>query len=48
MLLTYGEYRRLIGKPRSILDLLAQADTEDIEIELPERKIEPFQDIGAT
>jgi prevent-host-death family protein len=48
VLLTYEEYRRLVGKPRSILDWLAAADTEDIEIELPERKIEPFRDIDTT
>jgi prevent-host-death family protein len=48
VLLTYDEYRRLVGKPRSILDRLAAPDTEDIEIELPERKIEPFRDIDTT
>jgi prevent-host-death family protein len=48
VLLTYEEYRRLTGKPKSILDLLALPGSEDIELELPERKIEPFRHIDLT
>ena len=48
VLLTYEEYQRLVGKPRSIVDRLAASDTEDIEIDLPERGIEPFRDIDLT
>lgn len=48
VLLTYEEYRRLTGKPKSILDLLALPGSEDIELDLPERKIEPFRDIDLT
>jgi prevent-host-death family protein len=48
VLLTYDEYRRLVGKPRSILDRLAAADTEEIELELPNRRIELFRDIDGT
>ena len=48
VLLTYEEYRRLAGKPQSILDLLALPGSENIELDLPERKIEPFRDIDLT
>lgn len=48
VLLTYDEYQRLTGKPKSLLDLLAMPGSEDIELDLPERKIEPFRDIDLT
>jgi|HubBroStandDraft_5_1064220.scaffolds.fasta_scaffold3381247_1 prevent-host-death family protein len=48
VLLTYDEYQRLIGKPRSLLDQLAMPDSEDIELDLPERRIEKFRDIDLT
>jgi hypothetical protein len=43
--MTDREYQRLAGKPRSILDELAMPESEDIELELPERGVEPFGDI---
>jgi prevent-host-death family protein len=46
VLMTYDAYRRLVGKPRSILEQLAMPESEDIELELPERRVEPFDDIG--
>ena len=48
VLLNYEEYQRLIGKPRSILDRLAMPGAEDIELELPERRIERFRDVDLT
>ena len=35
VLLTIEEYRRLTGKGRSILDMLAQDGDDDFELELP-------------
>jgi prevent-host-death family protein len=48
VLMTYDEYQRLTGERRNILDLLAMAGMEDIELELPERRIEGFRDIDLT
>jgi PHD/YefM family antitoxin component YafN of YafNO toxin-antitoxin module len=48
VLMTYDEYRRLVGKPRSILERLAMPESEDIELDLPERTIEPFRDVDLT
>jgi prevent-host-death family protein len=48
VLMTYDEYRRLTGDHRNILDRLAMPGMENIELELPERKIEPFRDIDLT
>lgn len=45
-LMTYNEYQRLVGKPRSLLDELAMPESEDIERELPERRVEPLQDLS--
>ncbi|HLH49534.1 MAG TPA: type II toxin-antitoxin system Phd/YefM family antitoxin [Roseiarcus sp.] len=48
VLLSYEEYRRLAGKQGSILDRLAMPGSEDIELDLPKRRIEPFRDIDLT
>jgi len=48
VLLSYEEYRRLTGKQGSILDRLALPGSEDIELDLPERRTEPFRDIDLT
>ncbi len=45
VLLSYEEYIRLKGSWRSILDALAMAGGDDIELELPERRLEPFDEI---
>ncbi|RBP15756.1 prevent-host-death family protein [Roseiarcus fermentans] len=45
VLMTYDDYRRLAGKRQNILDLLAMPGAEDIELDLPERKIERVRDI---
>ena len=45
VLMTWDEYRRLVGATRSILQQLALPGAEDIELDLPERRIEPFRDI---
>ncbi len=45
VLMTYDQYRRLVGKSRSILEQLALPESEDIELDLPERTVEPFRDI---
>jgi prevent-host-death family protein len=45
VLMTYDEYRRLVGKPRSILEQLAMPASEDIELDLPERTVDWFRDI---
>jgi prevent-host-death family protein len=45
VLLSYDEYRRLVGKPQSLLERLAGPNSEEIELELPERRVEPFRDI---
>ena len=45
VLLSYDEYRRLVGKSRSILEQLADPTSEDVELDLPERAVEPFRDI---
>ena len=45
VLLSYEEYRRLVGKPSSILERLAEPRSEDIELDLPKRTVEPFRDI---
>jgi antitoxin (DNA-binding transcriptional repressor) of toxin-antitoxin stability system len=41
VLVAYDEYRGLVGRPQSILEGLAM----DIELDLPERRIEPFRAI---
>lgn len=41
VLLTYEEYRRLTGKQGGIADLLAWPGTEDVELDLPPRTIDP-------
>jgi prevent-host-death family protein len=48
VLMTYDEYRRLVGKPRSVFERLAMPESEDIELDLPERTIEPFRDVDLT
>ncbi len=48
VLMTYDEYQNLVGRPRNILDRLAMPGSEDIELELPERKVEPMRDIDLT
>lgn len=48
VLLSYEEYRRLVGKPSSILERLAEPRSEDIELDLPERPVDPFRDIDLT
>lgn len=48
VLMTYDEYRRLVGKPRGILEHLAMQGGEDIELDLPERTVEPVRDIDWT
>jgi prevent-host-death family protein len=45
VLMSYEEYRRLKGPERSILDLLAMPGADDVELELPERRLEPFPDV---
>ncbi len=42
VLLTYDEYQRLTGKPKSLLDLLAMRGQEEVEFELsPRQKAAP-------
>ena len=48
VLLTYDEYQRLVGKPRSLLDQLAMSGSEDIDLELPERRLGELRDIDLT
>ena len=48
VIMTYDDYRRLAGKRQNILNLLAMPGSEDIELDLPERKVEPFRDIDLT
>jgi prevent-host-death family protein len=48
VLLSYEEYPRLVGKPSSILERLAEPSSQDIELDLPERIVEPFRDIDLT
>lgn len=43
--MTYDEYRRLIGKPPSIIEQLAMPGSEDIGLYLPERMIELFRGV---
>ena len=45
VLLSYEDYRRLVGEPRSILERLADPSSEEVELDLPERTIEPFRSI---
>jgi prevent-host-death family protein len=45
LLMSYEEYRRLTGKAPSILDLLAMPGADDVELELPERRLEPFREV---
>jgi prevent-host-death family protein len=45
VLMTYDEYRRLVGRAQSILPQLAMSESEDIELDLPERTTEPFRDV---
>ena len=44
VLLTEADFQRLSGKPKSLLEALAQpgASEYDYDIELPERRIEPI------
>jgi len=42
VLLSYGEYRRLAGKSRSILERLADPNSEHVELDLPDRTVETF------
>jgi len=37
VLMSYDEYRRLVGREPSILDLLAMPGMENVDFELPER-----------
>jgi prevent-host-death family protein len=48
VLLSYDEYRRLVGETRSILERLADPNSEDVELDLPERTVESFRDIDLT
>jgi prevent-host-death family protein len=48
VLLSYEEYRRLVGEPRSILERLADPNSEEVELDLLQRTIEPFRDIDLT
>lgn len=43
VLMTYDHYRRLAGESRNILDQLAIPGAEDIELDLPERMVEPVR-----
>ena len=43
--MSYEEYRRLTGKAPSILDLLAMPGADDVELDLPERRLEPFPEV---
>jgi prevent-host-death family protein len=45
VLLSYEDYSRLKGVGRSILAALALPGSEDIELELPQRRVEPFREI---
>jgi prevent-host-death family protein len=45
VLLTYEEYRRLAGKPQSLLDLLAMPGQEEVEFEPPPRQKAAPRDI---
>ena len=38
VLLTYEEYQKLAGKPKSLLDLLAMPGQEEVEFEPPPRQ----------
>ena len=48
VLMTYDDYRRLSGKRQNILDALAMPGMEDIDLEPPERKVEPLREIDLT
>ena len=48
VLMTYEEYRRLRGEPRSVLEQLALPEGEDIELDLPERRVERVRKIDLT
>jgi hypothetical protein len=41
VLMSYEEYKRLSGKGQSIWDALAVPGYEDIELDIPPRRIEP-------
>lgn len=45
VLMSYEEYRRLTGKAPSVLDLLAMPGADDVELDLPERKLEAFREV---
>jgi prevent-host-death family protein len=45
VLVNYEDYRRLQGSQRSILEALAMPGGEDIELDLPERVVEPLREI---
>lgn len=45
VLMTYAEYQRLSGTGKSIWDALAVPGYEDIELDIPPRRVEPERDI---
>ena len=45
VLISYEDYRRLTGAEPSLLDLLAAPEAEDVELALPERKLEGLREI---
>jgi len=45
VLLSYEEYRRLTGRPQSLLDALWDPLSADIELALPDRKNDRIRDI---
>ncbi len=45
VLISYEHYRRLTGAEPNILELLAATDAADIDLPLPERRIEPTLEI---
>jgi|HubBroStandDraft_5_1064220.scaffolds.fasta_scaffold498369_2 prevent-host-death family protein len=45
VLVSYEEYRRLKGAERNILESLAMPGAEDIDLDLPARRVEPFREI---
>ena len=45
VLMSYDEYRRLQGAERSILEALAMRGADDIDLDLPIRRVESFRDI---
>ena len=45
VLVSYETYRRLQGVERSILEALAMPGGDDIELDLPERRVEPLREL---